>query len=158
MKTQFVKRLYALSESRQITYPCKCEESRCSCCSGNILQNFNFNLRQRLCTNITYNADDFEFNVRILFSDYTIYNRVVSGTKENKNNSFAVAELKTRITVIIIKSGNCDPNAGLPLGRHISTKNHLFLKITLSHLFVQKFTRAHFFFTVDNMSNVLHTV
>lgn len=66
-------------ESRAITYPCKCEESRCSCCSGNILQNFNINFRQRLCTNISYNADDFEFNVRILFNDYTMLNRVVSG-------------------------------------------------------------------------------
>lgn len=67
------------SESRQITYPCKCQESKCSCCSGNILQNFNLNIRQRLCTNITYYADEFEFNVRILFNDYTVYNRVVSG-------------------------------------------------------------------------------
>lgn len=66
-------------ESRDITYPCKCEASRCSCCSGNILQNFNFNFRQRLCTNISYDADDFEFNVRILFNDYTLFNRVVSG-------------------------------------------------------------------------------
>ncbi|XP_001952532.2 uncharacterized protein LOC100161176 [Acyrthosiphon pisum] len=66
-------------ESREITYPCKCQESKCSCCSGNILQNFNLNIRQRLCTNITYNADDFEFNVRILFNDYTVYNRDVSG-------------------------------------------------------------------------------
>ncbi|XP_027844215.2 uncharacterized protein LOC114124959 [Aphis gossypii] len=66
-------------ESRDVTYPCKCQESKCSCCSGNILQNFNLNIRQRLCTNITYNADDFEFNVRILFNDYTVYNRDVSG-------------------------------------------------------------------------------
>ncbi|XP_025199785.1 uncharacterized protein LOC112597788 [Melanaphis sacchari] len=66
-------------ESREITYPCKCQESKCSCCSGNILQNFNLNIRQRLCTNITYNADDFEFNVRILFNDYTVYNRDISG-------------------------------------------------------------------------------
>ncbi|XP_025424658.1 uncharacterized protein LOC112693686 [Sipha flava] len=67
------------SESRDITYPCKCEASRCSCCSGNILQNFNLNFRQRLCTNISYDSDDFEFNVRILFNDYTLFNRVVSG-------------------------------------------------------------------------------
>lgn len=70
---------YTFPESRAITLPCKCENSKCSCCSGNILQNFNLNMRQRLCTNITYNPDDFEFNVRILFNDYTVYNRVVSG-------------------------------------------------------------------------------
>lgn len=73
------RNFYQFSESRAITYPCKCEESRCSCCSGNILQNFNLNLRQRLCTNISYDADEFEFNVRILFNDYTMFNRVVSG-------------------------------------------------------------------------------
>ncbi|VVC34254.1 Domain of unknown function DUF4773 [Cinara cedri] len=67
------------SEPRAITYPCKCEESQCSCCSGNLLENFNLNFRQRICTNISYVPEDFEFNVRILFNDYTIYNRVVSG-------------------------------------------------------------------------------
>lgn len=80
LKNNFkVSNFYELAESREITYPCKCQESKCGCCSGNILQNFNFNIRQRLCTNITYNADDFEFNVRILFNDYTVYNRDVSG-------------------------------------------------------------------------------
>lgn len=70
---------YAFPESRAITYPCKCEQSQCSCCSGNLLENINLNLRQRICTNISYVPEDFEFNVRILFNDYTIYNRVVSG-------------------------------------------------------------------------------
>lgn len=71
-------------EPRQVTYPCKCAESQCSCCSGNVLQNFNFNFRQRLCTNISYSAEDFEFNVRILFNDYTLYHRVVSGAYYTK--------------------------------------------------------------------------
>ncbi|XP_050433450.1 uncharacterized protein LOC126841138 [Adelges cooleyi] len=69
----------SVKQGKQIVYPCKCEESMCSCCSGNVLQNFNLNLRQRLCANISYYADDFEFNVRLLYNDYTLFNRVVSG-------------------------------------------------------------------------------
>lgn len=71
--------LRGFPESRAITYPCKCEGSQCSCCSGNLLENINLNFRQRICTNISYVPEDFEFDVRILFNDYTIYNRVVSG-------------------------------------------------------------------------------
>ncbi|XP_050520985.1 uncharacterized protein LOC126894197 [Daktulosphaira vitifoliae] len=66
-------------QSRQAIYPCQCKEGKCTCCSGNLLQNININLQQKLCAQISYDSEEFEFNVRLLFNDYTLFNRVVSG-------------------------------------------------------------------------------
>ncbi|XP_075215234.1 uncharacterized protein LOC142321127 [Lycorma delicatula] len=57
-----------------IHYPCSCSNGQCGCCSGNILP-----IRQRACTNVTYNPDDFEFTVKMYFNERLIYTTKMSG-------------------------------------------------------------------------------
>lgn len=70
-----------MDSSRAIRYPCQCSDGECGCCSGNILSNFNINLQNKACVNVTYYPEDFEFHVRLLFNDVTFFQRKMSGMK-----------------------------------------------------------------------------
>lgn len=69
----------AMEPIRVIRYPCTCLEGECGCCSGNLLSNFNINLQNRACVNMTYYSEDFEFHVRFIFNDVVFFQRKMSG-------------------------------------------------------------------------------
>jgi len=66
-------------DGKAVSYPCNCRDGQCSCCTGNVLQNFNFNVRNRLCTNLTYDSEDTTIGVKLAFNDFMIYKNKISG-------------------------------------------------------------------------------
>lgn len=65
--------------NRVYRYPCHCFEGECGCCSGAILANFNINVQNRACVNVTYFPEDFEFHMRLIMNDVIFYQRRMSG-------------------------------------------------------------------------------
>lgn len=67
------------TQSSRIRYPCRCYDGECGCCTGNILSNFNINVQNRACANVTYYPEDFEFHIRLILNNNVFYQRRMSG-------------------------------------------------------------------------------
>lgn len=65
--------------NRVVRYPCHCLDGECGCCSGAILANFNINVQNRACVNVTYFPEDFEFHMRFILNDVIFFQRRMSG-------------------------------------------------------------------------------
>lgn len=72
-------RLVRNASAKAVSYPCTCAGGQCSCCSGNVLENFSINMRQRVCMNMTYDADDFTIGMKLALNDNVFYNTKISG-------------------------------------------------------------------------------
>ncbi|BES91452.1 Hypothetical protein NTJ_04260 [Nesidiocoris tenuis] len=59
--------------------PCLCTEGQCKCCTGALLQRFNYTLRNKACVNVNYNPDDFEFHYKLVFNERVLYQNKMSG-------------------------------------------------------------------------------
>ncbi|XP_068083509.1 uncharacterized protein [Anabrus simplex] len=64
---------------RQRATPCACAEGQCGCCTGMLLQQFNINLRQKGCVNITYDPDEFAFKMDLSINNRVLYTNTYSG-------------------------------------------------------------------------------
>ncbi|CAB0012178.1 unnamed protein product, partial [Nesidiocoris tenuis] len=58
--------------------PCLCTEGQCKCCTGALLQRFNYTLRNKACVNVNYNPDDFEFHYKLVFNERVLYQNKMS--------------------------------------------------------------------------------
>ncbi|XP_024085288.1 uncharacterized protein LOC106671431 isoform X2 [Cimex lectularius] len=67
------------SVNKTRTMPCKCEEGSCNCCTGNVLTNFNVSMRNKICVNVAYDPDDFEFLYKVMFNERQLYQNTISG-------------------------------------------------------------------------------
>ncbi|XP_069669231.1 uncharacterized protein [Periplaneta americana] len=59
--------------------PCNCAEGLCSCCTGFVLGQLGYDVRQRGCLNVTYDPDDFAFTVVLTYNDRVLYKNLLSG-------------------------------------------------------------------------------
>lgn len=68
-----------VTQLREVKMPCQCLEGECGCCTGIIMQNFNINIRQHLCINMTYEPEDLAIGVKMSFNDIVLLSNRVSG-------------------------------------------------------------------------------
>ncbi|XP_011497276.1 PREDICTED: uncharacterized protein LOC105361723 [Ceratosolen solmsi marchali] len=54
---------------------CSCSRGLCYCC---LHIRFNF-VQHKVCTNISYNPDEFEFTAKVMINDQLLYMRTISG-------------------------------------------------------------------------------